>query len=162
MPDRGLDAPPPPRLGVADLQTHTTHSDGIGTPEAMVRWADAHTDLDVLAVTDHDDLSGAVAARAAAERLGSRMQVIVGMEITTRGGHLLALFLEEPVPSFRSLASTLEAVHAQGRAYASCRIPSACCPRALGAALSIALGRNDATAATWTPLSWPTRRTSPA
>ena len=114
MPDRGLYAPPPPRLGVADLQTHTTHSDGIGTPDAMVRWADAHTDLDVLAVTDHDDLSGAVAARTAAERLSSRVQVIVGMEITTRGGHLLALFLEDPVPSFRSLASTLEAVHAQG------------------------------------------------
>lgn len=102
------------RLGIADLHVHTSRSDGLASPEEVVLWADAHTDLDVIAVTDHDDLRGALEAREAAERAGARLQVVPGMEITTRRGHLLALFLEQPVPSLRSLAYTIEAVHAQG------------------------------------------------
>ena len=102
------------RLGVADLQVHTSAGDGLASPEAVVRWADAHTDLDLLAITDHDSLRGALAAREAAARIRARVQIIVGMEVTTRRGHLLALFLETPVPSLQSLAQTLEAVHAQG------------------------------------------------
>jgi predicted metal-dependent phosphoesterase TrpH len=40
--------------------------------------------------------------------------VIVGEEITTRGGHLLGLFLERPVPALKSLRWSIEAVHDQG------------------------------------------------
>lgn len=102
------------RLGVADLQVHTSFSDGMATPEEVVRWADAQTDLDLIAVTDHDAIDGALEARAAAQRLATRVQVIVGLEVSTRSGHLLALFVEQPVPSFRSLDRTVEAIHAQG------------------------------------------------
>ena len=101
-------------LGTADLHTHTTHSDGMASPVELVQWAEQYTTIDVLAVTDHEDLSGAWAAQEAAAQLGARLQVVAGMEVTTLSGHLIALFLEEPVPSFRSLAYTLAAVHAQG------------------------------------------------
>ena len=40
--------------------------------------------------------------------------VVVGEEISTRGGHLVGLFLERPVPALRSLAWSIEAVHDQG------------------------------------------------
>jgi hypothetical protein len=102
------------RLGIADLQIHTTASDGMESPEDVVRWAVEHTDLDVIAVTDHDRLDGAMRARDFARSSGADLEVIAGIEITTRRGHLLALFVEEPVPSFRSLSRTIEAVHAQG------------------------------------------------
>ena len=49
-----------------------------------------------------------------AEDRGLRVQVVVGEEISTRGGHLLALFLEKPVPAMKGLAWSIEAVHDQG------------------------------------------------
>ena len=122
----------PARLGIADLHVHTALSDGTASPEEVVRWADARTDLDLLAVTDHDDIRGAWAVREAAARCGTRLEVIVGTEVTTRSGHLLALFLVKPVPSLRSLAATLDAVHAQG---GLCLIPHPLSP------LTAAIGR---------------------
>lgn len=102
------------RLGRADLHIHTTASDGMASPEDVVRWATEHTALDVIAVTDHDRLDGALRAREFARTSGANVEVVAGIEITTRRGHLLALFVEEPVPSLRSLSQTIEAVHAQG------------------------------------------------
>jgi len=112
-------------LGAADLHTHTTRSDGMASPAALVEWAEVRAGVDVLAVTDHEDLRGGWEAQEAAARLGARIDVIAGMEITTRSGHLIALFLEHPVPSFRSLAYTLAAVHAQG---GLCLVPHPLCP----------------------------------
>ena len=40
--------------------------------------------------------------------------MIVGEEISTRGGHLLGLFLERPVPALQSLRWSVAAVHEQG------------------------------------------------
>ena len=122
---------PGTQLGTADLHAHTTRSDGMASPIELVRWAEQQTMIDVLAVTDHEDLSGAWAAQEAAAQLGARLQVIAGMEITTLSGHLIALFLEEPVPSFRSLTYTLAAVHAQG---GLCLVPHPLCliPYSLG------------------------------
>jgi predicted metal-dependent phosphoesterase TrpH len=45
---------------------------------------------------------------------GLRVEVVVGEEVTTLGGHLLALFLERPVRPFRSLRSTIAEIHDQG------------------------------------------------
>src|SRR5581483_7302091 len=70
------------------------------------------TDLDVLAITDHDDLRASWEAQDLAG--GYRAEVIAGMEITTLQGHLLALFLERPVKMLRSLEWTVQAVHDQG------------------------------------------------
>lgn len=102
-----------PRLGMADLQLHTARSDGTASPEAIVRYAEERTELDLIAITDHDDFRGAAEACEIAARLGTRVQIIPGIEITTRAGHLLGLFLREPVPSFRSLEATLEAIARQ-------------------------------------------------
>jgi predicted metal-dependent phosphoesterase TrpH len=71
--------------------------------------------VDVLALTDHDEIRGALAARAFARanpELG--VDVVIGEEITTRNGHLLGLFLEERVPPGLPASRTIELVHAQG------------------------------------------------
>jgi predicted metal-dependent phosphoesterase TrpH len=101
-------------LGKADLHVHSACGDGMATVSEILEYADRKTDLTVVAITDHDDLKGGLAAREARARGNYRVEVIAGEEVTTLEGHLLALFLERPVVSLRSLKETLEAVHRQG------------------------------------------------
>ncbi|HVA90193.1 MAG TPA: PHP-associated domain-containing protein [Chloroflexota bacterium] len=100
--------------GRADLHMHSTFSDGLATPEQIVRFAE-RSDLDLIAITDHDTLAGALAAREMVARGSFNFEMIVGVEVTTaRGVHLLALFIEEPIPLFRSLEHTIDLVAKQG------------------------------------------------
>ena len=71
--------------------------------------------VQVLAVTDHDEIQGAREARAFAHdhrELG--VDVVVGEEISTLNGHLLGLYLEERVPPRLPALETIELIHAQG------------------------------------------------
>ena len=101
------------QIGVADLHVHTSASDGSDAPEAVVRWAD-RVEIDVLAITDHDVIDGAISAREVAITEDLRTEVIVGEEVSTLDGHVLGLFLEEPVPPGMCAARTVEAIHRQG------------------------------------------------
>ena len=102
------------RPGRADLHVHTLASDGTSSVEEILQHVEAQGFLDVIAITDHERIDAAVAARAMAGDRGLSVQVVIGEEITTRGGHLLGLFLERPVPPLRSLRWSIEAVHDQG------------------------------------------------
>ena len=99
-------------MGLADLHIHSTFSDGAATVEAILYHASAHTDLDVIAITDHDTLEGSLLALQLARDF--RIEVAPGMEITTAEGHLLALFITEPVPSGQSFVETAQQVRALG------------------------------------------------
>ena len=101
-------------MGTADLHVHTVLGDGMATLPEILDYVEEATDLSVLAITEHDDLRPALAAREAWARGGYRFEVVVAEEVTTIEGHLLALFIEEPVPSLKPLRPTLEAVHKQG------------------------------------------------
>ncbi|MCS7295022.1 MAG: PHP domain-containing protein, partial [Chloroflexota bacterium] len=90
-------------MGKADLHIHTRYSDGLATFEEVVQWANDRTDLDVIAITDHEDVEGALRARELAAKRGYRVEVVVGAEVTTLQGHLLALFIEERPPLLRSV-----------------------------------------------------------
>ena len=102
------------RLGRADLHIHTLASDGTAGAVEILDHVEANLDLDVIAITDHERIDAAVAARAIARDRGLRFEVVVGEEVTTLGGHLLALWIEEPVRPFRSLRATIAAIHDQG------------------------------------------------
>lgn len=102
------------RLASADLQIHTSLSDGTASPAEIVRYASEQTDLDLIAITDHDDFRGAEAAREAAARTNARVEVVPGIELTTRSGHLLALWVEGPIAPFQSLERTLESIQRAG------------------------------------------------
>jgi len=97
-----------------DLHCHTSASfDSLASPEAVVRAA-AGRGLTHLAITDHDRISGALAARAAAERESLGLTVLVGEEIKSRDGDLIGVFLTDAVPPGLSGPETIAAVHAQG------------------------------------------------
>ena len=99
--------------GRADLHIHTNASDGWPTPVQLVEHAGRRAGLDVVAVTDHDTIQGALrAAEYAARR--SKLQVIVGEEVSSRDGHIIGLFLDERVQPGLSAAATVHAIHEQG------------------------------------------------
>ena len=108
-------------LGAADLHIHSAWSDGMATVPAILEHAEANTDLDVVAIADHDQIGGALeAVEWCAGRPGGRLRAVVATEITAAWGrHVLALFLGEPYPTqpfprFRSLARTIGMVHDAG------------------------------------------------
>ncbi len=100
--------------GLADLHLHSLASDGTAGVEEILDWVGLRTELDVIAIADHERIDAALAARAMARARGLEFEVVIGEEVTTLGGHLLALFIEERVVPLRSLRSTIAAVHAQG------------------------------------------------
>lgn len=102
------------RYGIADLHIHTSFSDGMMTIPQLLDHVERNTRLDVIAITDHDEVSGSLEARDMVARGNYRFEVITGAEISTSEGHLLALFIERPVPSSRPLAETMDAVQKQG------------------------------------------------
>jgi predicted metal-dependent phosphoesterase TrpH len=104
----------PERRGRADLHIHTLASDGTAGIEAILDHVERRTDLDVIAITDHERVDAAIAARSLARDQGLRAEVVVGEEVTTLGGHLLALFLERPIRPYRTLRTTILAVHDAG------------------------------------------------
>ena len=108
------DATSPEGWGRADLQIHSAHGDGMASAEEIFDLVERRAELDVIAITDHDDIEGALIARDIHARGGYHFDFVPGIEVTTRGGHLLALWVEEPVPSFRSLGDTVEEIHRQG------------------------------------------------
>jgi predicted metal-dependent phosphoesterase TrpH len=85
----------------------------MASPRQILDFVQSETDLDIIAITDHDDLRGALQTREAWAKGSYRFQVIPGMEVTAIEGHIIALFVEEPLPSLRCAEEVLEAVHRQ-------------------------------------------------
>lgn len=104
----------PERVGRADLHIHTLASDGTVGIEEILDHVERSTDLDVIAISDHERIDAALAARSMAQDRGLRAEVVVAEEVTTLGGHLLALYLDRPIRPYRSLRSTILAVHDAG------------------------------------------------
>ena len=99
--------------GRADLHVHSLYSDGGQAPEAIVRAAAGR--LDVVAITDHDEVAGALRARDfAREHPELGVDVVVGEEISTLNGHLLGLYLSERVEPGLAACDTIRLIHAQG------------------------------------------------
>lgn len=91
-----------------DLHTHSSASDGTDTPGDLVREARA-AGLDVVALTDHDAMSGWAEAEEAADEVG--ITLVPGLEISTRfrhrGVHLLAYL---PDPTHPPLVAALDRI----------------------------------------------------
>src|SRR5713101_9262268 len=85
------------KLGRADLHMHSTYSDGIATIEQILHHVQYNTRLNVIALTDHDVIEGSLRARDLWAKGRYRFDFIVGEEISTREGHMLALFIEKRI-----------------------------------------------------------------
>lgn len=110
----GMNFSPDTAYGLADLHMHTNYSDGTGSVEDVLAYAQDHTSLDVIAITDHDTIEGALRARDLVEKGNYRFELIVGEEISTREGHLLALFLHKPIAPNQSIERSIELIREQG------------------------------------------------
>jgi hypothetical protein len=94
-----------------DLHCHTRASfDSLANPIAVVRAA-ASRGLTHLAITDHDRIDAALAARDAAPE---GLSVIVGEEVKSADGDMIGLFLREVVPPGLSAIETIKAIREQG------------------------------------------------
>jgi predicted metal-dependent phosphoesterase TrpH len=94
-----------------DLHCHTSASfDSLADPAGVARAAAARG-LTHLAITDHDRIDGALAAREAAP---AGLTILVGQEIRTTAGDLIGVFLERPVPRDLPPADAVAAVREQG------------------------------------------------
>ena len=100
-------------MGRADLQLHSDLGDGLSSIEEILESAEK-AGLDVIALTDHDDIRGAFELRELAARRSSPVEIVTGVEVTTRSGHLLALWIEDEIPMFCSLAHALARIHQAG------------------------------------------------
>jgi predicted metal-dependent phosphoesterase TrpH len=109
-------APAAPEVGgvrraFIDLHCHTSASfDSVADPAAVARTA-VSRGLTHLAITDHDRIDGALSARAAAP---PELTIIVGEEVKTTDGDLIAVFLREVVPPGLSAVETIAAIREQG------------------------------------------------
>jgi predicted metal-dependent phosphoesterase TrpH len=100
-------------MGYADLHIHTIYSeDATNSIPAILKYVSEKTQLNVIAITDHDAVGGVREAMKLAPSYG--LEVIPGIEISTADGHLIALFVNEVVPAGLSLIETLERVNDLG------------------------------------------------
>ena len=96
-----------------DIHMHTDHSNDCVTPVEVLLATARERGLGAIAVTDHNEISGAHAARAKAAEYG--VKVIVGEEVKTRDqGEVIGLFIEEKIPRGMSLEDTIAEIRRQG------------------------------------------------
>ena len=103
-----------PRLGRADMHIHSIASDGPASAAQLLEHAERHTDLDVIAIADHERIEAAVECQRLARERGSRLDVVVAEEVTTRSGHLLGVFLQARLARNQRLETTVAEIHEQG------------------------------------------------
>jgi len=100
-------------MGFADLHIHSIYSyDGTCTIPAILKHVAEKTDLNVIAITDHNTIAGIQEAKDLGPHYG--IEVIPGCEVSTADGHLLALFTDQFIQPGRTLTDTVLEIADQG------------------------------------------------
>ena len=97
----------------ADTHMHTNLGDGMASPTRVIEEA-TRRGLQVIAITDHDHVEGAKRVAEILAQRESTLQLITGVEVSTRQGHLLGLFVKEAPKALRSVEASIEAIKEQG------------------------------------------------
>ena len=103
-------------LAFADFHIHNRFSrDSILSEDKFIRVA-LERGLTHVAVTNHNNVEGAIAVRnrAAELGLGEQLTVILGEEVSTSDGEVVGLFLERTIPRGLTADQTADEIHAQG------------------------------------------------
>jgi hypothetical protein len=97
-----------------DLHMHTDHSPDCATPAEVLLETAKERGLGAIAITDHNEISGALEAREIAARIGG-IKVIVAEEVkTAHEGEVIGLFLTERIERGMSMAETIAEIRRQG------------------------------------------------
>ena len=105
------------RLIDVDLHMHTDHSGDCETPVEVLLATAKEVGLGAIAVTDHNEISGALEAREKANESNAHppLKVIVGEEVkTAEQGEVIGLFIEEKIPRGLTMAETVAEIKRQG------------------------------------------------
>jgi len=92
-----------------DLHTHSIISQDGGITAAQYEKVLQSGELDCIAITDHNETSF---ARIMQKKLGNK--IIIGEEISTRGGEIIGLYLHETIPGGISLDEAIASIKHQG------------------------------------------------
>ena len=102
------------RLIEVDLHMHTDHSPDCATPVDVLLATAKERGLGAIAITDHNEVSGAFEARRLAEEMGG-IKVIVAEEVkTAEQGEVIGLFLSEKIPRGMTMGETITEIKRQG------------------------------------------------
>jgi predicted metal-dependent phosphoesterase TrpH len=97
-----------------DLHMHTDHSGDCATPVEVLLQTARDRGLGAIAITDHNEVSGALEAAEIAKGMDG-LKVIVAEEVkTAEQGEVIGLFLKEKIPKGLSMAETVAAIREQG------------------------------------------------
>jgi predicted metal-dependent phosphoesterase TrpH len=100
-----------PIHSLADIHMHTTASDGFAPVEQVLDQIARLGTLSVVAITDHDVLDASLWAYS--QRDHYDFDIVPGVEVSSADGHVLALWVTQPITAGMSLAETAAAIHDQ-------------------------------------------------
>jgi predicted metal-dependent phosphoesterase TrpH len=96
-----------------DLHMHTDHSSDCATPVETLLATARDAGLGAIAITDHNEVSGAFAAAEAADEFG--VKIIIAEEVkTAEQGEVIGLFLKEKIERGMTMAETIAEIRRQG------------------------------------------------
>ena len=103
-----------------DIHTHTTYSrikpwgyDALNSPAEMIKAA-IKKGLDGIVITDHNTIKGALAGLKYVKAKKLNFSLIIGEEIRTTSGDVLAIGISEEIRPYLSLEETIDKIHEQG------------------------------------------------
>jgi predicted metal-dependent phosphoesterase TrpH/glycosyltransferase involved in cell wall biosynthesis len=97
-----------------DLHMHTDHSPDCATPVEVLLETARDRGLGAIAITDHNEISGALEARDVAEQIDG-LKVIVAEEVkTAEQGEVIGLFIKERIERGMTMTETIAEIRRQG------------------------------------------------
>jgi len=97
-----------------DLHMHTDHSSDCATPVEVLIETARDRGFGAIAITDHNEVSGAHAAAEVAGQMDDFKIIIAEEVMTSDAGEVIGLFIKEKIPKGTSMADTLKEIKRQG------------------------------------------------
>src|SRR6266699_2771879 len=111
--DSKVTPPSPNGYSRADIHMHTNLGDGWASPAKIVEEA-TRRGFPLIAITDHDHIEGAKRRQELIYQQNSSLEMITGVEVSTRQGHLLGLFVTKAPKAMRPVEESIEDIKEQG------------------------------------------------
>ncbi len=101
-------------MQTVDMHIHTNYSYDGYLSLGKLDEACSRRQITAVAITDHNEIAGALEAARLNGKGVLRTRIIVGEEIKTTQGEIVGLFLKERIPPEMSLSDTMKVIHHQG------------------------------------------------